>query len=252
MKKPLLLLTFLLAIVLSCRKENPPSVSDCAGVPVNLIFSSDCNLFFIDSFVCQVEDLGRFQLEEHSKTFQPLFCKPVGQFIKYVNEKGESVFVKIAAKQYSLLKGTQLAYPVCENDSTRRKAFCLEYEALEVGLESEEKGWQFEIAIKTIPDLVNPASGGVGDFIEIVRRTPLNFWSADMSAVVSQRTLSYARSFAQENYGTIELLGRSFQDVISKDLMYYSAPKPFKFYCNAEEGLVGFIDQEQVLWRIDD
>ena len=70
-----------------------------------------------------------------------------------------------------------------------------------------------------------------------------------MKSVLNERSLPYTALDRQEFYPKLELLGRQYNNVISKDLSNY-VTRPFKYYVNQEVGLIGFEDSQGVLWLL--
>lgn len=250
MGKPLFL-TLLLAVFFSCKDKEIPPVSSCVGEIVPNFWRTSCDNFPIDtSAVCSCNDMGSFKLEASSIEYFPLYCKEIGDVIQYENDKGDVLNMVVSNKTYNQYSGFHSAYKPCFGDSPKVNVYHLDYEQLSVLLISESTNLQLVLAIKTIPDLSQEGEGRVGDFLEIARRKTFGDWAVDLTAVVHQRSLSYQKEIFQEYYEQVELLGKTFSKVISHDVSNYANSKPFKYYYTAERGLVGFVDQSGVLWRI--
>jgi hypothetical protein len=251
MRQPLFL-TLLLAVFFSCKDKEIPPVSSCIGEPAPNFWRASCDNYPIDtSLVCSCNDMGSFKLEASSMECLPLYCKEIGDVIQYVNDKGETLNMVVSNKTYNQYSGFHSAYKTCFEDSPKVNVYHLDYEQLSVLLMSESTNLQLVITIKTIPDLSQHGEGRVGDFLEITRKkSSFGDWAVDLTAVVNQRSLSYHEEIFQEYYEQIELLGKTFNKVISHDVTHYVNSKPFKYYYTAERGLVGFVDQSGVLWRI--
>ena len=249
------LLALLITVFFSCKDEEVQiqSVSSCIGDPEPNDWTGTCADFSYDTAkVCSCADMGSFKLEESSLEYLPLYCKEIGEVISFENDKGEMLHLEVSVKAYKRYSSLHYSYKPCADNSTKVNTYLLEFEQLSIWLKSETNGLQLLLSLKTKPDLAQHGEGRVGDFLEITRRKNSNYWTIDLTAVVNQRNLSYHETFSQEYYEQIELLGKTFRRVISTDISYHVDPKPYKYYYTAEQGLVGFIDQSGVLWRIVD
>ena len=257
MMKHLSLLALLFSVFFSCKEkvevEEVQSVSSCIGEPEPNPWSGSCDDYSYDtSKVCSCANMGSFKLEESGVEYLPMYCKAIGEVISFENDKGETLNLEVSEKAYNRYTSMHYAYQPCADNPSKVNTYVLEFEQLSIWLKSETNNLQLQIALKTKPDLVQHGEGRVGDFLEITRRKSSNYWSVDLTAVVNQRNLSYHEAILQEYYEQIELLGKTFNKVISQDISYHVDPKPFKYYYTAEQGLVAFIDQSGVLWRIVD
>lgn len=93
-KKLLFPLALLLAFSLSCgKKEDTQEVNPCVEDILTPFPPATCSDITHTDYFCEVEFLGKYQLEESSKLFQPQYCESVGNKITYKNENGVSLFV---------------------------------------------------------------------------------------------------------------------------------------------------------------
>lgn len=171
--------------------------------------------------------------------------------IRYKNEKGETIDLKVDDKTYLKSNAVYSSAVSCPGDSTKTTGYCIEFEQLVIGLREQTGKLDLSISILTKPDMRNPGAGRAGDFLNITRKKGNNLFS-ELSFVLNQRTLTYEEEFNQAHLDQIELLGKTFSDVITNDITLFVNPKPYKYYFNQEVGLIGFVDSDGVLWVIEE
>lgn len=240
------------ALFFSCKKKDDPEPGNpCAGFVETPVFMTSCDNFPDTKYFCSIEFVGNFQLEESSKAYQPQYCEPVGKSIRYRNEKGEAIELKIDDKAYQKSNVVYSTVSTCPGDSTKTVGYCIDFEQLQVGLREPTDKLDLTISILTKPDLRNPGPGNAGDFLVITRQKNNNLFS-EASFVLNKRTLSYEEDFNQAHLDQIELLGKTYTDVLTNDITLFANPKPYKYYFNKETGLIGFVNSDGVLWVIEE
>ncbi len=239
----------------SCSKEEEPIKETLACIGSvqtnNILPRPGCEDFtFSDSIICDVINVGTFTLEASSKMFMPQYCQNIGDQITFINESGGEINFEIKSKSYNRTAATYSTSFGCEDDSIGIGSIglCVDSESISIQLDAIEKNLDFTISISTIPDITVPEVGKVGDQLLISRSDESGF-TFDFRAIINQRTLAYDRTSNQEFDQTLEVNGQTFSDVISKDISSFITPT-FKYFYNAEIGLLGFVDKEGVSWRI--
>ncbi|MEM8526056.1 MAG: hypothetical protein AAGG68_15565 [Bacteroidota bacterium] len=113
-------------------------------------------------------------------------------------------------------------------------------------LKEVEEELEFKISICTLPDLRDFA---VGDVLNISRKTNQPFYSGELSAILTKRTLSQDITYNQLFFEELELNGKIYFDVTSRDNSEDLRPL-FQHFYNKEFGLIGFVDLENTLWTL--
>lgn len=239
-------------VVFSCKKKDEPEPGNpCVGGVETPVFITSCDNFPDTKYFCSIEFVGKFQLEESSKAYQPQYCEPIGKSIRYRNEKGETIELKIDDKTYQKSNAIYSAAFPCPGDSTKTVGYCIDFERLQVGLREQTDKLDLTISVETKPDMRNPGPGRAGDFL-VITRTKNNILYSDANFVLNKRTLSYEEDFNQVHLNQVELLGKTYTDVLTNDITFFANPKPYKYYFNKGTGLIGFVDSDGVLWVIEE
>jgi hypothetical protein len=235
--------------LLACKDTETSPVNSCVGEADIPFIMSTCDDLANSQYYCTIEHLGTYTLDAQSKLYMPQFCMAVGDSLVFKNATGESLTLFLAykffQKSYSIVGNAP-----CPNDSSKYDGLCIETERLTMRLSSDKHSLNLGIEITTKLDPAAPGSGNVGDFFTITRqRDSISFW-LDMEAVLSQRSLPYATSNFQVFYPEIVLMGKTYRNVLSKDVSNFVS-KPFKYFVNQELGLFGFEDSAAVLWILE-
>lgn len=251
-KKLLFPLALFLAFSLSCgKKEDAQQINPCVEDILSPFPPPTCSDVKQTDYFCDVEFLGKYQLEESSKLFQPQYCEAIGNKITYKNDKGTLLDLAVYQKGYGETNVIHNSFVPCAGDTNKYKGYCIDYQQLWISLRSDQTGLDISMYVLTAPDYDNAAAKHVGDFLKITRKKSANAFWQDFYAVINRRSLSYDKTELQEYYPEIELLGRKFTEVISNDISLFVDPKPYKYYFNKEVGLIGFVDSAGVLWVIE-
>jgi len=247
MVNKIILFSLIIAFI-SCNEEEVQPRNHCLDEPI-LVDPNQCNTA---TFLCRVDRLGIYDLQENSKSFQPFYCKEVGSRIKYVNSAGDTIFMNLFSKWHNRI-GTvdYTSIEKCQEDTTKFIAYCFDSESVLVILISDELPIELIIKLEAYPDLYGLDKTKGGDFLYIYRRLSETTFSKDFGAVISKGNLPYSNLPYQEFYPSIELLGKTYTNVMSNGISPLSDPKP-KYYYNASIGLIGFVDFDGTLWRIND
>lgn len=246
-------ITFLLLLVFasSCKKEdeNPINAAlECLGSAEIPFALSTCEDVLTNEFFCDITALGEFVLDDISKEYMTYACDDIGDKITYVNEDGDELDLEIIDQRYQETTATYNSGNVCQSDSSLYDGICLGSEVIRLILQSATLELELMVEIKTIPETFSVISGGVGDILQISRKTGVNLLTIDFKAVLSQRTLSYDKTFSQEVFESIDILGEEFRDVISNDVSMILSPT-YKYYYSKTEGLIAFQDDAGMLWK---
>lgn len=201
------LFIFLLTIVFfSCEKEKivtSESILNCIGDnPVEL---RSCEDNEENEYFCEVEFVGEFDLEDSSKAYMVHYCKEIDEAIIYENDEGETKRLVIKEKNYLKANGTFNTLQPCENDSSKWIGYCINNERVSISLESLDSELDLIIEISTIPDVVDPVIGQIGDILEISRKKDSNSRTIEFGVIINQRTLSYDKRYDQEYFESIEI-----------------------------------------------
>jgi len=249
MKKIILLA--MMAFILSCSKDDDMQISstlECLGNAEEPFGLSNCDNFPANDFLCDNISIGEFELEDVSKEYMVYACNSIGDQFKFENETGVELEFNLIERRYQKTTGVYNSGDVCQSDSSKTMGICLTSELIRLVLRSENPELEFRIEIKTLPDTDDEEIGGAGDLLQISRVTGLNSFVTEFNAVLSQRTLSYERTFSQEVIESVNILDEEFNAVITNDINNF-IEIPFKFYYNKSEGLIAFQDKEGVMWK---
>ncbi len=230
----------------------PLNELSCLGDASTPIVQSDCDNFPLNPQICESVYVGDYTLEEESRKFLPQFCRGIGDRDIYVNANGEKVEMEVVLKNFINTHSLRNTFMPCENDSTKNIGACIGLEAALMKMRSLDSTIELNLQLHTKLSSGDPLSGKVADYVEISRAAGNNTFVLDFSVIVNERDVGNDPSPFQENLGAIDLLGESFDDVISSDISFFNDPKPFKYYYNWEVGLIAFQDSDGVLWRIQD
>ena len=246
-------LAAILISILACKDDEPIiPVTDCIGEVETSFGVIPCgeNSGASDDYLCEIISFGTFALTEESKAYMPQYCIDAGGQISFENVSGQQIIFDVIRKRYHTSNSTHNTFRPCESDSTKHIGYCVDNERLAITLESTDPPLELTISMRTIPDINTTEIGNIGDMLEISRRTGDNSFVLEFSAVVSQRTLSYAAAYNQEFLDVVEIVGQSFQDVFRNDITNHVGD-PFQYYYNEEYGLLAFTDSEGVTWRLN-
>lgn len=244
-----------LAILFSfaCKKEriqNPIPEPFCLnsspsmGVsPIDVNGSvANCNTQFpIDtSRWCEIIPKETLLLEEEAKCWVPQYQFDIGQSFTYNNAAGQSITLTLTDKAH-LLGNRIYTSERCETNANKRKGHCYESELFYITLKDATNKIEYYIEMRATK-------------IQFADTTEINTPELLIMAVLSNNargallwdkefdkteTLYQLTEFSEE----ITLLNRTFENVICN-----GRPVVNKAYYNKEFGLLGFEDDEEVLW----
>ncbi len=243
----------LLAVFFSCSDDDPETSNlsqrlMCLEDERDILLPEpECDNLSTSAFFCELIEVGEFDLLDSSKEFMPYACEDTGTTYTYQNPEGDLLTLEQTAFSFIKTSSTLLINDSCENDTINNKGLCIIGENIFVSLRSDISPLQIQIRLKVLPDFDISNLGGVGDFLEITRKTGQNAFRRDIQLLLDQRTLNFEPSPLQEFYDTIILNGQEFNNVFSQDISVITSPT-YKYYYNKESGLVGFEDLFGVIW----
>jgi hypothetical protein len=212
------------------------------GIPI-------CNNSGTMMYLCDVFNVGSYTFDPSSKKYMPLFCKNIGSNLIYRNHAGEEITFVLKDKLNKKYVTTYNTFQLCQFDSMRSIGYCIISDRVSYNFWAESIGLELEIILKTIPDIYSTKVGYIGDILEIRRKKDPSSYFVDFSSVVNQRSLSYAKTYNQEFYSSIEILGKTYQNVMSNDILHFSGPI-YKYYYNNDIGLLAFRDTTGITWKL--
>ncbi|MEZ4888765.1 MAG: hypothetical protein R3E32_28825 [Chitinophagales bacterium] len=251
--KYLLLFAVFLLVLVSCKKEeNAPirnhEFGNCLKDEEPLYFE-ECILPESDSIeYCEIiYPNAILPLSNVASDLLPYYCCEIGDKIPFINQMNESVDFSISAKLRRPLSVNQLED--CELDPTLKKINCVNYESVWFQIDSDltDSG----IVLYLLPTYVNEflKFQELGEHLIIFNRfvrgiqRDLFIIPADLNNLNS--SLSYNFQYLPE----IEILGKTYFEVYTheEDLKGFYT----KIYYNKEFGIVSFVDETGVQWRLD-
>ncbi|MBK8966001.1 MAG: hypothetical protein IPM36_04855 [Lewinellaceae bacterium] len=245
-----LALGLFLTLTISCKKEPTPETSffDCTGKSDPPAVILDCSGFINGSLLfCKTTHVGDFELDEQSKRFMPQYCKQLNDVLEFQHANGESFVFKVLEKTYRQQHLIYNTGETCPDDTSNYSGVCIGSEVLRLTMRSDTPALTLTIELATKPDVLDKTNGKVGDYLSVFRWTSATSYYVDFEAVASQRTLPYATLPLHEFYPELTLLGKTYKNVISRDISLFSN-KPYKIYVNQEVGLIGFENKPGNLW----
>lgn len=253
MKKNLFLFLSI-SLFISCSDDEdatPFFELSCLGTPIEPNNSMVCDSIILSPQQCDVVHVGDYTLAEESRSYLNQYCMEVGDKMLYINENGDKLYLDVYSKNFAKTNAARNTFIPCDNDTTTFITACYGNEYAQLNIKSADSKIDLLIRLRTSLSTEDPLSGKVADYIEILQRTANNSFVQEFSIIVNQRDIGFSQEPNQENLGMIELLGESFDNVLSSDISVYPDPKPFKYYYTQRFGLVAFQDSEGVLWRIE-
>ncbi|MEM8526055.1 MAG: hypothetical protein AAGG68_15560 [Bacteroidota bacterium] len=104
------LVVLALSFYSSCTKNDevlPQQPIDCLGEAVNMLDSFSCESQLAerlsDSNICDVEYIGRYELEDNTKEFAVQYCLETGEEVRYKNKEGDVKKFVLQDKLYYLV-----------------------------------------------------------------------------------------------------------------------------------------------------
>lgn len=247
--KQFTLLLLSLFLIFSCGKDDEPAAA-CFEEPRVNDASTTCENFTTPTWACTTEAIGVFTLDENSKSFLPFFCNENKNIFNYRNESGATKVFDVDQRTYLRNIVAYDSGQPCTNDNTKNTAYCIDYEEANIRMISTD-GISITTSVYTRPDFVNQSGNNAGDFLQIARIVNGNF-IVDFLAVVSQKSLTFEETPEQEFYSSIDLVGTTFNDVISIDISNSSTRGTFKYYYTKDQGIVGFVDGSGTVWSLEE
>ncbi len=238
----------------SCSNDEdvPPFFElSCLGSATTPIITTSCESFPPSSQICEAVHVGDFTLEEETRSYLQQYCRQIGDVDVFVNANGERIDMEIYFKNFintHLLKNTFIP---CENDSLKNIGACIGLEVAQVKMRSSDETIDIALQLSTKLSAESPLEAKVADYVDITRAVGNNTFVQEFSVIVHERNIGFSQAVHQENLGTIDLLGETFDEVISADISGFVNSQPFKYYYTQRFGLVAFQDTAGVLWRLE-
>jgi len=250
--KYLLLSAFFLLALVSCQKEESPPIrnhefGNCLKDEEPL-FPEGCNVF--DSQTSQFCEVVHspyiFSLSETAGDWLPYYCCEKGDTIPYLNQQGKKVHLSILGKSRSKT-GIQVI-GTCESDSSKNKIRCRNFEKAIIYIESALS--EQVLVLHLWPDFETDSleSLKLGAHLNIyndTRRTNNNVFSFPVDWINLTKPFPHNFEYLPE----IKILGKTFFEVYTHEEGlngFYT-----KIYYNKEFGMVSFVDETGVQWRLD-
>ncbi|MFK7808744.1 MAG: hypothetical protein AB8F74_13150 [Saprospiraceae bacterium] len=253
MKKKILLKLVLILLISSCSKDDTlsnDSILGCLSEFKETYTVSDCDTSIFQTDVCEYISLGGYKLEDSSKAYVVLACESLNNESKYVNEEGETITMVISKKSYKNNKVQYRSNQICDIDSTKVIGYCFNKEVIIIRLSSESPAIELNITLENFRDQESSNPEAIGDVLRILRRLDSNSYSVGLISILDQGSLDYEKFPGEEFYPSIEIAGVEYNDIFSFDSSIYPSPK-FKYYYSKTLGLVGFIDLNNIAWRLE-
>ena len=209
--------------------QTPLNELSCLGDASTPISQIDCESFPLNPQICEVVQVGDYTLADESRKFLPQFCREIGSREIYVNTNGDKIELEVTLKNFINSYSVRNTFMPCENDSTKYIGACIGLELALLKMVSLDSTIELMLQLQSRLSNNDPLSGKVADFVQITRASGNNTFVLDFSAVVNERDAGQGQSPVQEDLGTVDLLGQSFDHVISNDIGSFADPKPFKY-----------------------
>lgn len=256
MKQLLFFAVFLLVLV-SCKKEGETPSHDLVfgnclqyEEPVTL---SDCDRLRIDNNPDYCKEIHQgviFPLSETAGDWLPYFCLEKEDSISFVNSDNEFVHISIVDK---IRKRVFIDYTseICENDSSRTRFYCSVREAIYIRIQSPLSEQRLMLNFTPYMEINGTSIQELPESLRIYNLLPASVTGVRRSLSIpfnwenNSQPLPYDYQYLPE----IEILGKTFFEVYThkEDLNGFYT----KIYYNKEFGIVSFVDETGVQWRVD-
>lgn len=243
------LLFFAILFSFGCKKERNPipepfflDSSPKVGVPLFPVRSCEMPELLIGDRYCEIIQGGeQYLLTDITKYWVPQYQFDLGTQFRYRNETGQTLELNLTSKDNLLVKRI-MTYESCSEDPNQRLGYCDEVELFYIVLENEAKGIKLYVEMGMY---LQTFGFGEEEFVQgriIASRFtpdgPTDSWilwdkEFDESGEIYKHT-----NFDEEKI----MLNRTFQNVLSKGPYFY----------NKELGLIGFRDEFNELWVLDE
>ncbi|MEZ4955403.1 MAG: hypothetical protein R2825_17715 [Saprospiraceae bacterium] len=241
-------------LFISCSNDEdatPFFELSCLGTPIESNNLMVCDSFVLSPQQCDVVHVGDYKLAKDSRSYLNQYCLEIGDKEVFVNSNGDKLYMEVYAKNFTKTIAARNTFINCDNDTTKFITACYGNEYAQFNMRSADSKIDLLIRLRTSLSTEDPLSGKAADYIEILQRTANNLFLQEFSIIINERDIGFNQEPSQENLGTIELLGESFENVLSYNISAFTDPKPFKYYYNQTIGLIAFQDSEGVLWRLE-
>jgi len=190
---------------------------------------------------CEIVQQEQLLLTDVTKSWVPQYQFDVGTQFKYKNQAGQTLELTLTAKEHLLVERIQNRER-CEENSDEFRGLCHETEIFYILLENEDKGIKLYVEMgMSFQTFAFSDPTFVQGRLLFAKLTPEGnkdgrfLWDEEFD---ESSSLFMITDFEEESV----LLNRTFQKVLSKDLYFY----------NKQFGLVGFIDDFNELWVLDE
>jgi len=248
------LIVLLILSLAGCGNEDdsPLETYDhCFPMVEKMVSLDDCESFSPtpESFLCDIEELGSFQLSDRSKSYMSLFCRNIGDVLEYFNDEGETIKFTILTRRYNEECTWRNTFKKCNSDSLSSLFVYFINENAETKIMSDDLNLELMIKSEVVLDSDNPSSGKFGEVIDILEKTDGNNYARIFRAISNERTLDNSLLDQTEYYSEINLGGNEYFRVLSMNISN-SNNNNYKFYIDQDNGIVSFQDYNGKLWTL--
>ena len=238
--------------IVSCKKEDNAPIrnhefGNCLKDEEPLS-SEGCNVFELQtSQYCEVIHSPHiFSLSETAGDWLPYYCCEKGDTIPYLNQQGKKINLSILGKSRSKT-GIQVIGK-CESDSSKNIIRCSNFEKAIIYIESALSEQVLNLHLWPDFEADSLESLKLGAHLNIYNdagRTNNHIFSFPVDWTNLTKPIPYDYQYIPE----IEILGKTFFEVYTHE----EELKGFytKIYYNKEFGIVSFVDETGVQWRVD-
>jgi len=217
---------------------------------------SDCENFTIDSsLICEVIVVqDNFLLKENYTEWLPFYCGDAGTRYSYENAAGESTFIQVENKRYSLINSLQNSFEECDITSDRSIFYCINTEVATVECSSPELNLDFNIILQNEfqRPLALPLKRGALLMINTVIVPDMNSTIFDIVThfrwQVVEDELDVQLGSNQIYFSEIDILGTTFSDVYTYEA--FNNDKAVQIFYSKDLGIVSFIGDDGTQWKI--
>ena len=215
------------------------------------VSNSDCSAFTQD--FCEKRELDAlFLLSDEIKESLPNACMETNERLLFRDNLGNQTALVLQSKSHTISPRIVTSTLQCSDDSDEVVHFCLQSEIFSMNFDAPVLDKPISLVLSVEFSL--PITEDLRPYEEIVIRT-IDF-SPDSSVFVEHFIYKTEETdiplLNEEYYGVITLNDQEFTEVHS---YYYPSitPNHFnRFYYSLSQGIVGFVDNDDKTWSLDD